>query len=579
MLLPFQLGVGSKGGVEPVVRAVEKALEGSLPDEYSHLVSLDFSNAFNSIDRRDLASALKDFAPSLYRVGKWVYGQSAKLVVTGGDGRVEVLESLQGVRQGDPFGPLFFSLAMRRSLQDLATRLGPERLPLAYLDDVYVLAEGEGALAEVEQFWEETGSSISLNARKCAEVSLDDVRENGLEVLGTMVGPAQARQAFLEAKVEKQVAVLSKLPDLASQHALLLLRQCLQQDLRHLQRTLRTDDLPGCWDHLDSSLVEAVFSLRRSVRRPLTDVALITLPARLGGLGILSHTECAPLAYAAASDSADAALAPILGLPFEEDQEILSQRSRCAEVFAARQSELLSNLNPFEKLSVVEAASTLGRRWLSVIPFSPNLALTDAEVATGLHFRTLCPGREDLCFHCAADNTFGHDDVCSGRAPWTLARHEQVKRVLASSLQGSQDLTVVLEPTIPGTGLRTDFRVTSTRGGPKEFDLTIVSLATVEAERAARNLSPEEDASEWREATRGMQAVLEVAMRKKVAKYAGRVAVPFVPLVVSIGGGLEDGTLKAMKEWREVMKDSQWSGMLSRISVTLLRARSHFWHF
>jgi len=132
-----------------------------------------------------------------------------------------------------------------------------------------------------------------------------------------------------------------------------------------------------------------------------------------------------------------------LGLPFEEDQDILSQGSRCAKVSAARQSELLSDSNPVEKLSVVEAVSTLGRRWLSVIPFSPNLALTNAEVATGLHFRTLCPGREDLCFHCAASNSFGHDDICSGRALWTPAQHGQVKRVLASSLPGSQDLNVV----------------------------------------------------------------------------------------------------------------------------------------
>ena len=44
-------------------------------------------------------------------------------------------------------------------------------------------------------------------------------------------------------------------------------------------------------------------------------------------------------------------------------------------------------------------------------------------------------------------------------------------------------------------------------------------------------------------------------------------------------GGLEDGTLKAMKEWREVMEDSRWSGMLSRFSITLLRARSYCWYF
>jgi hypothetical protein len=41
-LLPYQFGVGSKGGVEPVVRAVERALEDTLDRPYTHLTSLDF---------------------------------------------------------------------------------------------------------------------------------------------------------------------------------------------------------------------------------------------------------------------------------------------------------------------------------------------------------------------------------------------------------------------------------------------------------------------------------------------------------------------------------------------------------
>jgi len=63
MLLPFQLEVGFKGRAEPVVRAVEKALEGSLPNQWSQLVSLGFTNASNSVDRKDLALRFKTFLP------------------------------------------------------------------------------------------------------------------------------------------------------------------------------------------------------------------------------------------------------------------------------------------------------------------------------------------------------------------------------------------------------------------------------------------------------------------------------------------------------------------------------------
>jgi hypothetical protein len=80
-LLPYQFGIGSQGGVEPVVRGVERALEGTLDRPYTHLTSLDFSNAFNTVDRRDIAEGLRHYAPVLYRAGRWTYGCTSSLVL------------------------------------------------------------------------------------------------------------------------------------------------------------------------------------------------------------------------------------------------------------------------------------------------------------------------------------------------------------------------------------------------------------------------------------------------------------------------------------------------------------------
>jgi hypothetical protein len=74
-----------------------------------------------------------------------------------------MLESSQGVRQGDPFGPLFFSVAIRRTLDDLMRYLGPDRLLLAYLDDIYVLSPDDQAFSEVQDFFDGRGSSLQLN--------------------------------------------------------------------------------------------------------------------------------------------------------------------------------------------------------------------------------------------------------------------------------------------------------------------------------------------------------------------------------------------------------------------------------
>lgn len=53
-----------------------------------------------------------------------------------------------------------------------------------------------------------------------------------------MVGPDSARSAFLKSKIDQLPAKLDNLTNLPHPHALLTIRLAIQQDLRHLQRTL-----------------------------------------------------------------------------------------------------------------------------------------------------------------------------------------------------------------------------------------------------------------------------------------------------------------------------------------------------
>jgi hypothetical protein len=93
-----------------VIRAAQRALDNFLGRPFTHLTSLDFSNAFNTVDRREIASGLRRFAFSLYRAGKWAYGTPSDLILTNRNtGATHSLSSAQGVRQGDPLGPLMFT--------------------------------------------------------------------------------------------------------------------------------------------------------------------------------------------------------------------------------------------------------------------------------------------------------------------------------------------------------------------------------------------------------------------------------------------------------------------------------------
>jgi hypothetical protein len=290
-LLPFQFGVGTKGGVEPVIRAAQRALDDSLGRPFTHLTSLDFRNAFNTVDRRKIASGLRHFAPSLYRAGRWAYGTPSDLVLASREtGTTYSLSSAQGVRQGDPLGSLMLSLGIRALLDDLTRTLGPQRLILAYHDDIYILCNDPNALEDVQAFFSAHQPSIQLNMAKSKTMVLQEARETGLQLLGSCIGPA-ARQRFLEATIISEEALLAKLVDLPHQHPLLVLRQCLQQNLRHLQRSLHSDDLEHLWERLDASLGNSVRRIRAgaSVAPSLAvDNALISLPVKPGGLGILS---------------------------------------------------------------------------------------------------------------------------------------------------------------------------------------------------------------------------------------------------------------------------------------------------
>jgi hypothetical protein len=311
-MLPYQFGVGSKGGVEPVVRAVERALEGSLDRPYTHLTSLDFSNAFNTVDRRDIAEGLRQYAPILYRAGRWAYGCTSSLVFGSPEGR-HIITSAQGVRPGDPMGPLMFSLGIRSLLRDLASILGPDRLILAYLDDIYILSPDDQALEQTLASLDERQPSIRLNPAKCKSLALEDIRTNGLRMLWTCVGARASREQFLQEKIDHEAATVAKPINLPHQHAFLVLRVCVQQNLRHLQRSLKSDDLVHLWDKLDTLLREAVARIR-GLPRPTDqlDATVISLPIKMGGLGILSYRTVAPHADAAASEAADPTLAPIL---------------------------------------------------------------------------------------------------------------------------------------------------------------------------------------------------------------------------------------------------------------------------
>ncbi|RKK77996.1 hypothetical protein BFJ70_g17196 [Fusarium oxysporum] len=289
MLLPFQLGVNSPGGVEPAICLLEEAIAGPNKADFQFLTSIDLRNAFNSGDRPSIASSVSTFAPTFYRAATWAYNSPSLLVLADGSS----IASSKGVRQGDPLGPLLFSLSFRPTLEELARRL-PGATLVAYLDDLYILSKDQGALDIAGEVLKK--SPYQLNLGKSMEIAIKDLKDQGLKALGTFIGPLQERRSFLEEKLDTLQQAIAALQDLPKQHSLLLLRGSIHLLLRHLLQQLNPEGLSDLWGKADIYIREAVrFLVARSPadlpEEP--DPYLLSLPVRDGGLGLPLHEELA----------------------------------------------------------------------------------------------------------------------------------------------------------------------------------------------------------------------------------------------------------------------------------------------
>ena len=112
-LRPVQLGYGTKAGCEAAIHSVRQYMQ---EENSSARVILkgDYTNAFNSVHRHCILREVHRTAPKAYHYALQAYGQQSTLFF--GEYRIS---SARGVQQGDPLGPLFFSLG----IHNLATSL------------------------------------------------------------------------------------------------------------------------------------------------------------------------------------------------------------------------------------------------------------------------------------------------------------------------------------------------------------------------------------------------------------------------------------------------------------------------
>ncbi len=589
-LLPCQFGVGSSGGVEPILRLVEKAIDQNLPIPYDELVEVDLKNAFNEIDRKCMAEQIKHDAPQLYKAAKWVYNEPTPLYYRGPNGALVVIMSEQGGRQGDPLFVYFFSLAYKPVLQDLSRTLGDHILPSAYLEDSPLLTVGNRMNDVKTVYARHRHRGIIISEEKTRNHRILEPSFQ-VQLLGGYLGPYP--EAFLETLVQEEIQKLLKLDSLTPQHSLLLLRFSIQQRLRHLMRTLPpTPQVLAQFELWDKALLRAVLRLRNpsvETQQPL-DQAIVQQPVRFGGLGFLSHRDVAPHARAAMIETSDFAIAQFQSALLDDHDDppvptFQSQRQRCLPMLMEKQAQLTRQLNPVQLAFFIDNQSFLASQWLSAIPYNLFHRLSGKEINVGLSYRTLIPGHLPVCLYCDAPNELGHDETGGRRVNMFTVRHESLKNTLAHHLRTIAGTEVITERFIDlrrqQEGAEHDLRTDLTISGPASFqhastdyDLTLLTAGGRNYTRLPASRPAANSDSRQASATLAINQLLDARVALKNRKYAGRTGKPFYPIVLTSGGTLSTQTKDIFDFWRSILPGSTYRSMSINISIGLLRSRA-----
>ena len=332
-LSPHQVGVGIDGGANAAVHAVNYVVDEEKLLSGMSVLTVDFANAFNNFDRNHLFREISLHAPALMPLANAKYTIAPHLFYED-----TLMSSQSGVQQGDPLGPMFFSLLLHRVIRKTVDACPDLKVNVWYLDDGTLVGPTAEVLRAYQIIVEEClVLGLALNASKCElwwpngfEVNqgIDqwsqfppEITRNsghGIKLLGIPVGQFHA-PIVVNHRIDKIESILSAITDsgLTTHAKLILLRSCaaMPKFMFALQSS-PPGHILGCISKFDRLVTDTLTVIIGCGISP-TIRDRMALPINLGGLGIPTAADTALPAYLGSLIQTLSLKAHILQIPLD----------------------------------------------------------------------------------------------------------------------------------------------------------------------------------------------------------------------------------------------------------------------
>ena len=325
LLAPHQLGYGVRGGAEAAVHAARLYVRDL---KQCCILKLDFKNAFNTLRRDKMLQAVQTFIPVLLPFVHSSY--SAPSSLCWGD---KIIQSMEGVQQGDPLGPLLFCL----TIHPLVSLLKSE-LSIWYLDDGTIGGTAEVVRHDLEVVNREGAKlGLQLNGQKSEVVAADSAARGAVQMsipgakeidptsatlLGSPIGDIDSISDAISRKLQLLQIMADRLQHIPSHDALVLLRNSLAiPKLLYLLRSSPSFLSPRLKDY--DCILRSTVSTITNTHLNNKAWTQASLPVKAGGLGIRSAEHLAPSAFLSSTSASNELVHHIL--PPRFGSEDLSQ--------------------------------------------------------------------------------------------------------------------------------------------------------------------------------------------------------------------------------------------------------------